>query len=102
MKIIRLSDKEKTFEDAANVAAQHISAGKVVILPTSTIYGLSCSYDNKNALEKIYKLKQRPKNLPFIILISKIDSLLQLAAQINRTADILVKKYWTCKNSQPL
>ncbi len=107
MKIIRLGSKEKTFEnaanleDAANVAAQHISAGKVVILPTSTIYGLSCAYDNKNALEKIYELKQRPKNLPFIVLISKIDSLLQLAAQINGTADILIKNYWTDKNNQP-
>ena len=102
MKIIRLSSKEKTFDDAANVAARYISAGKVVILPTSTIYGLSCSYDNKNALEKIYELKQRPKNLPFIVLISKIDSLLQLVAQISGTADILIKNYWTDKNSQPL
>jgi L-threonylcarbamoyladenylate synthase len=102
MRIIRFSSKEKTFEDAANVAARHISAGKVVILPTSTIYGLSCSYDNKNALEKIYELKQRPRNLPFIVLISKIDSLLQLVAEINGTADILIKNYWTGKNIQPL
>ena len=102
MKIIRLSSKEKTFDDAANVAARHISSGKVVILPTSTIYGLSCAYDNKNALEKIYELKQRPKNLPFIVLISKIDSLLQLASEINGTADILIKNYWTGKNTAPL
>ena len=102
MKIIRLSGKEKNFENAANVAARHIYEGKVVILPTSTIYGLSCSYDNENALEKIYELKQRPKNLPFIVLISKIDSLLQLAGQISGTADILIKNYWTDKNSQPL
>jgi len=108
MKIIRLNGKEKTLvdatnlEDAANVAARHISAGKVVILPTSTIYGLSCAYDNENALQKIYELKQRPKNLPFIVLISKIDSLLQLVGQINGTADILIKNYWTGKNSQPL
>lgn len=102
MKIIRFSSKEKTFEDAVNITARHISAGKVVILPTSTIYGLSCSYDNKNALEKIYELKQRPRNLPFIVLISKIDSLLQLVAEINGTADILMKNYWTGKNIQPL
>jgi len=102
MKIIRLRSKEKTSGDAADIAARYISAGKVVILPTSTIYGLSCAYDNKNALEMIYELKQRPKNLPFIVLISKIDSLLQLAAEINGTADILIKNYWTDKNSQPL
>ena len=102
MKTIRLSSKEKTFKDAVNITARYISAGKVVILPTSTIYGLSCSYNNKNALEKIYELKQRPKNLPFIVLISKIDSLLQLADEIKGTADILIKNYWTGQNSQPL
>jgi tRNA threonylcarbamoyl adenosine modification protein (Sua5/YciO/YrdC/YwlC family) len=36
------------------------------------------------------------------VLISKIDSLLQLVAEINGTADILIKNYWTDKNSQPL
>src|SRR4030042_6419405 len=98
MKIVRLSNKEKTFEDAVDAAARYISAGKVVILPTSTIYGLSCSYNNETALEKIYELKQRPRNLPFIVLISKIDSLLRLVAEINGTAEILIKNNWTGKN----
>ncbi|MCL5072569.1 MAG: L-threonylcarbamoyladenylate synthase [Actinobacteria bacterium] len=102
MKIIRLNSKERTSRDAAGIAAKYISAGKVVILPTSTIYGLSCSYDNRSALERTYELKQRPKNLPFIVLISKIDSLLQLADEIKGTADILIKKYWTGQNTQPL
>jgi L-threonylcarbamoyladenylate synthase len=107
MKIISLGSKERTLNDAANlndtadVAARYISTGKVVILPTSTIYGLSCSYNNETALEKIYELKQRPRNLPFIVLISKIDSLLQLAGKINVIADILIKNYWTDKNGQP-
>ncbi|MCL4417604.1 MAG: L-threonylcarbamoyladenylate synthase [Actinobacteria bacterium] len=102
MKIIRLNGKERTSGDAADIASKYISAGKVIILPTSTIYGLSCSYTIKNALERIYKLKQRPKNLPFIVLISKIDSLLQLADEINGIADILIKNYWTGQNSLPL
>ncbi|MCL5073721.1 MAG: L-threonylcarbamoyladenylate synthase [Actinobacteria bacterium] len=102
MKTIRLSSKERASRDAAGIAAQYISAGKVIILPTSTIYGLSCNYTNKNALERIYELKQRPKNLPFIVLISKIDSLLQLVDEINETADILIKNYWTGQNNQPL
>jgi len=88
--------------DAAGIAARYISSGKVLILPTSTIYGLSCSYNNKNALEKIYEIKQRPGNLPFIVLISRIDPLLQLVSEIGGIADTLIKKYWTDKNSQPL
>jgi L-threonylcarbamoyladenylate synthase len=94
--------------DAAIIAARYISAGRVVILPTSTIYGLSCKYDDKNALERIYELKQRPENLPFIVLISKIDYLFQLTSEISENADTLIKKYWidkngqSYKNSQPL
>jgi L-threonylcarbamoyladenylate synthase len=134
MKIIRLSNEKKNFDetvdtnnagivtkavnltdmvhaanevdatdvtDAACIAAKYVSAGKVLILPTSTIYGLSCKYDDKNALEKIYNLKQRPSTLPFIVLISKIDYLLQLAAEVSGNADTLIKKYWIDKNGQP-
>lgn len=103
MKIIRLkNEKEKGCGQEAVIAARYITEGKVLILPTSTIYGLSCSYNNKKALEKIYRLKQRPGNLPFIILVSSIESLLKLVAEINQAADVLIKKYWTGKNIKPL
>jgi L-threonylcarbamoyladenylate synthase len=65
-----------------------------VILPTSTIYGVSCIYDRKDALEKVCRIKGREKNIPFIILISDILSLYELVEDINKTAENLIKKYW--------
>ncbi|MCL5010756.1 MAG: L-threonylcarbamoyladenylate synthase [Patescibacteria group bacterium] len=47
----------------------------VGVLPTDTIYGLVGSALSKKAVERIYKLKKRSANSPFIILISKIKDL---------------------------
>ena len=39
----------------------------VVGLPTETVYGVGGSAYSKNSVEKIFKLKQRPKSNPLII-----------------------------------
>jgi L-threonylcarbamoyladenylate synthase len=51
------------------------SEGGVVVLPTDTIYGLSCLIDKKDSVESIYKIKKRPKNRRFIVLVSDIKML---------------------------
>lgn len=47
----------------------------VVVLPTDTLYGLVGSAFSKQAVEKIYKIKERDKAKPLIVLISKIKDL---------------------------
>jgi L-threonylcarbamoyladenylate synthase len=71
-----------------------LKKGRIVILPTSTIYRVSCIYDRKDALEKVCRIKGRERNIPFIILISDILSLYELVEDINKTAENLIKKYW--------
>jgi len=44
-------------------------------LPTDTLYGLVGRALDKKAVERIYKLKGRNKNKPFIILISSLKDL---------------------------
>jgi L-threonylcarbamoyladenylate synthase len=82
--------------------AKVISKGGIAILPTSTIYGLSCRYDSKKAIEKIYKIKQRDPIVPFIILISGKDDLKRLVSGINSTAEKLIEKFWDIKRPRPL
>ncbi len=47
----------------------------VVVLPTDTLYGLIASAFSKKAIDKIYKIKERDKSKPLIVLISKIEDL---------------------------
>jgi L-threonylcarbamoyladenylate synthase len=82
--------------------AEAIAEGKTAILPTCTMYGLSCKYDIKAALDRIYEIKQRPKVMPFIILIADIADIDILADRKNAFADALIEKYWLSLNPQPV
>ncbi len=76
--------------------------GKVGVLPTATIYGLSCRYDDANAVRKIYMIKERKAGIPFIVLISSISQLGLLAGKINAGAKKLIDKYWNAESPEPL
>ncbi len=49
--------------------------GGVGVFPTDTLYGIVASALSKNAVERIYDVKGRDENKPFIVLISKIADL---------------------------
>jgi len=50
----------------------NLKKGKIFVLPTDTIYGLSCIVSDKKALAKITAIKKREKGKPFITLVSSI------------------------------
>jgi len=93
-------------DPSGSVAVEKISAllagGKVGVLPTATIYGLSCVYDNEDAVKKIYSIKKRKSGTPFIVLISSISQLGTLACEINNPVKKLIAKYWDTKEPYPL
>ncbi len=87
--------------DIKNIAS-YLLDGKVVILPTATIYGISCKYDNKAAIKRIYDIKKRNADIPFIILISSIDDLKIFTSKINKTAENMINRFWNINNPQSL
>jgi L-threonylcarbamoyladenylate synthase len=72
--ICRKSDKE-----SASIAADYIRRGKVIVLPTDTVYGFSGIVDGKHYSyhtdEKIREIKGRAENKPLIQLIAKPSDL---------------------------
>lgn len=60
-------------------AAYFIKQGKLVIFPTETVYGLGASSWNESACLKIYEVKGRPKDNPFIIHVGRIEDIFELA-----------------------
>lgn len=45
-------------------AVEALNSGGVIVYPTDTIYGLGCDITNKNAIEKIQRLKGRDARKP--------------------------------------
>jgi len=74
--------------------ADRIKTGTVGVIPTDTIYGLVGSPFPKQAVKRIYELKERPTDMPFIILISNWADLAKLGIKISAKDKNILKKYW--------
>lgn len=70
-----------------------LKKGGVVIFPTDTVYGIGCRYDDKKAVNRIYKIKDRPKSQPFPYLVSNIQQVKKIA-DVTPIAQELIDKHW--------
>ena len=66
--------------DNFNVIAQRIKAGQIIVYPTETVWAIGCISTNKNSIEKIYKIKERSPNLPFVNII---DNYINISRYVN-------------------
>ncbi|MDA1337780.1 MAG: L-threonylcarbamoyladenylate synthase [bacterium] len=71
-----------------------LKEGKVIVLPSDTLYGFSCLALSPISVEKIYTLKQRENNKPFIILISDISELEKFGIKLNDYQLNFLKLNW--------
>ncbi|MCX6713398.1 MAG: L-threonylcarbamoyladenylate synthase [Candidatus Vogelbacteria bacterium] len=71
-----------------------INSGGVGILPTDTICGLSGSALSPAVVERIYELKQRPADMPFIVLIGEWEDLGKLGVEITEKDRAVLEKNW--------
>lgn len=79
--------------------SQDLLNGNVVCMPTDTIYGLHCIFGHQSAIEKIYKIKQRPLNLPLITIISKDYDITQFGIYPDFEQKIILGNYWPGNNT---
>ena len=52
-----------------------IKEGGIVLYPTDTIWGIGCDATNEEACQKILKIKNRPEDKSFIILVDNFNML---------------------------
>jgi len=75
-------------------AAQFISRGSVVAVPTDTYYGLAADPFNLAAVEEIYRVKGRPENRALPILVSSIEQTISLTRDLPDNFLKLAQKFW--------
>ncbi|CAM1368655.1 Threonylcarbamoyl-AMP synthase [Tenacibaculum litopenaei] len=69
-----------------------LQAGKTVLYPTDTVWGLGCDAKNSEAVKRIYQLKQREESKSLIILVDGISMLKEYIGKLPEKAlDILEK-----------
>ena len=71
------SNSKKVYPNPWGLAEKFLKNDGIVVLPTDTLYGLVSSAFSKKAIERIYKIKDRDKTKPLIVLISDTKDLTQ-------------------------
>ena len=92
-KIIRV-DKNHPDPDIINQAAGILKTGGLVIFPAACLYGVAANALSADAVEKIFQLKQRPRNNPILVLIKNTAQLDGLVTAVPDKARILMDKFW--------
>jgi len=70
-------------------AVEILSAGGIIIYPTDTVYGIGCSAENKNAIERIYLVKKMKPGKPFSFVCSDLKHISAYAHVSNAAFKIM-------------
>ena len=75
-------------------AADLLRAGGVVAFPTETYYGLAVDPFNTNALERLFRVKHRPRRLPILVLVGRRSQLQLLTNEVPQLYHRLMDTFW--------
>ena len=75
-------------------AASILRSGGLVAFPTETYYGLAVDPFNRQALERLYRVKRRPQSLPILVLVAGIDQLSLLTNDVPVVYHRLIDCFW--------
>ena len=75
-------------------AVSLLKRGEIIAFPTDTVYGVGGDIFSEAAINRIYKLKNRPKNKPINALVSSMNQLKMIVEFLPEDAKLLIEKFW--------
>ena len=88
----------KARHGAARALAAHLKRGGLIAYPTESCYGLGCDPRNRNAVQRLLQLKQRPQHKGLILIAGKYA---QLAPYL-QPLPLLDQKKLQCDGAQAI
>ena len=89
-----LDCKDNIDLDKLKEISKIIKNGGIVVFPTETVYGIGTNGLNKDAISRLYDVKQRPKTKPISLLVSSIDMVEKVACDITNMEYKLMEKFF--------
>ena len=75
-------------------AAEALGAGKLVAVPTETVYGLGANALDPRAVAKVFAAKERPEFDPLIVHLAGMERVAEVAADFPEPARRLAEAFW--------
>ncbi len=89
-----LRTSELPASEIVAAAVQALSAGKLVALPTDTVYGIAVNASCQSAVHRLFEIKQRPADNPLPVLIADRKDIKDAACDIPASAHRLAERFW--------
>jgi len=91
--VLRVLDRGALDEELARAGAI-LRKGGLVAFPTETVYGVAVSAELPEAVERLYELKNRPRNKPMTLMVASTTPVRERCSNIPRAAVDLMKRFW--------
>jgi L-threonylcarbamoyladenylate synthase len=75
-------------------SAEKLKAGDLIAFPTETVYGIGADAENKDAVARMYQVKNRPANHPVIVHIAELNDVDYWAKDVPEYAINLMRDFW--------
>ena len=76
LKFLVMTEFEKDIEHCLVILNQ----GGTILYPTDTVWGIGCDATNNEAVQKVYKIKERPSRKSMIVLLADEKDIIQYVA----------------------
>lgn len=86
--------REDRAEELWQAAREHLSAAKLLALPTETFYALAAHPFQEKALAHLFSVKRRNPDKPVLLLVSGPEMVSRLAREIPAPAQKLMARFW--------
>lgn len=87
-------DPDNPDQSVLDKAAAVVKSGGMVIFPTRTLYGIGVDAFNKEAVNRVFRIKHRVAQNPLSVLVRSTDAVASLAAKIPSAAVKLMAAFW--------
>ncbi len=79
-------------DESIESCSEALKKGGIIVFPTETVYGIGVDGFNAEAVEELYKRKQRPLDKPLLMHISGLEMAEEIA-YLDDNARMLIKKF---------
>jgi L-threonylcarbamoyladenylate synthase len=87
--LIRYVEEEGSLE----TATRFVALGEAIVIPTETIFGLTCDAENKGAVETVYRIKGRASEKPSAVFVPSTDAIAEYAQIEHEYAKRVIREF---------
>ena len=81
-------------EEGVSIATKAAKSGRLVVMPTDTLYGLGCDAFDNDAVANLLATKQRGPDMPVPVLVGSWNTVRGLVASYSDSTRDLVEAFW--------